>query len=297
MHRILPLTFHFSCRRRLLTGVLLPRIMEIMKIPRFTETPVVRPSAEPIFLDGGRRGDTRGVLLFHGWTGYPGEMKFLAERLHEGGFTVSVPRLPGHGTCGNDFAESGARDWCRRAVDSYAELKGRCASVYVAGLSMGGLLTLYLSSFFSPERIALAAPAVTNTNTFIKLTPLVSLFVKKTWKRKFQEDTEDEDRKYFAREYWSWNWIAQAAEVRKMQRFIRPILPRVTAPCLTIVSKKDPTVPLKAGEIVHNEISSKTKKKIVLEKSPHVLVNGPERELAAESILRWFLEEIPDSSP
>jgi len=257
-----------------------------MMIPRFTQAPVVRPSARSIFLEG----DERGVLLFHGWTGYPAEMKFLAEKLHKAGFTVLVPRLPGHGTCGDDFAHSGARDWCRRAVDAYADLQGMCELVYVAGLSMGGLLTLYLSSFFTPERIALAAPAVTNTNSFIKLTPLLRFFVQKTWKKEFQEDTEDEDRKYFAREYWSWSWISQAAEVRKMQRLVRGLLYKVTAPCLTIVSKKDPTVPLEAGEIVDSGISSAKKENIVLENSPHVLVNGPDRELVADSILRWFLE-------
>ena len=257
-----------------------------MKIPRFTETPVVRPTARSIFLEG----DKRGVLLFHGWTGYPAEMRFLSEKLHAAGFTVSVPRLPGHGTCGDDFANSGARDWFRRAVDTYADLQGMCESVYVAGLSMGGLLTLYLSSLFTPKRIALAAPAVTNTNTFIILTPLVRLFIQKTWKKEFREETEDEDRKYFAREYWSWNWIAQAAEVRKMQRMVRGILSQVTAPCLTIVSKKDPTVPVMAGEIVERGISSVEKKKVVLEESPHVLVNGPEREFVAESITQWFLE-------
>ena len=49
-------------------------------------------SAEPFDLVG---GDDLGVVLVHGFTGTPYEVRYLGERLAEAGFTVSGPRLPG----------------------------------------------------------------------------------------------------------------------------------------------------------------------------------------------------------
>ena len=46
------------------------------------------------FLQGG----SMGVLLIHGFTGAPTEMRLLGGFLHQNGLTVSAPLLPGHGT-------------------------------------------------------------------------------------------------------------------------------------------------------------------------------------------------------
>ena len=52
------------------------------------------PGAEAWSADGG----PAGVLVIHGFTGNPGSMRGLAEALAAAGFTVDLPRLPGHGT-------------------------------------------------------------------------------------------------------------------------------------------------------------------------------------------------------
>jgi carboxylesterase len=56
------------------------------------------------------------------------------------------------------------------------------------------------------------------------------------------------------------------------------------------VSKNDKSVPLKAAEIIDKGISSSVKKTIVLEHSPHVVVNDCEKELVADEIIAWFNE-------
>ena len=48
----------------------------------------------PFFLAGG----PVGVLLMHGFTGSPPEMRRLGDSLYGEGLTVSAPLLPGHGT-------------------------------------------------------------------------------------------------------------------------------------------------------------------------------------------------------
>ncbi len=65
------------------------------------------PKAEPLFHKAGKKG----VLLIHGFLGSPFEMKYLANRFIQNGFTVSVPRLPGHGTSLEDMARFTGSDW------------------------------------------------------------------------------------------------------------------------------------------------------------------------------------------
>lgn len=91
-------------------------------------------------------GDDRGVLVIHGFTGNPSSMRPIAEALAAAGFTVELPRLPGHGTSVDDMFETGFDDWLGEATRAYGELAGRCRQVAVVGLSMGGALTAWLAS-------------------------------------------------------------------------------------------------------------------------------------------------------
>ena len=100
------------------------------------------PGAEPWTSDAG----PVGVLVVHGFTGCPQSMRPLAEAFAAAGFTVSLPLLPGHGSRVEDMLPTRWADWSSAAEAAYAELAARCGSVCVAGLSMGGTLTLWLAS-------------------------------------------------------------------------------------------------------------------------------------------------------
>ncbi len=102
------------------------------------DDPTVMAGAEPFLFEG----SDVGVLLSHGFTGTTQSMRPLGEALAAAGFTVSAPRLPGHGTSPEDMAGTGARDWVGAIDAALDELRGRCSTVFMAGLSMGGTLTL-----------------------------------------------------------------------------------------------------------------------------------------------------------
>jgi carboxylesterase len=87
-----------------------------------------------------------GVLVLHGFTGNPGSMRPLAEALADAGFSVELPRLPGHGTVIDDMMPTRWRDWSGEAERAYLELAAHCDRTVVAGLSMGGTLCLWLAS-------------------------------------------------------------------------------------------------------------------------------------------------------
>lgn len=91
-------------------------------------------------------GSDTGVLVLHGFTGCPQSMRGLAEAFAAAGHTVELPLLPGHGTTVDDMITTGWADWSGAAEQAYDDLAGRCSRVVVAGLSMGGALTLWLAS-------------------------------------------------------------------------------------------------------------------------------------------------------
>ena len=104
--------------------------------------PSVLPGAEPFSSPGG----PDGALVLHGFTGCPQSMRGLAEAFASAGFAVELPRLPGHGTSIDDMLTTGWADWSGAAEAAYHDLAGRCEKVVVAGLSMGGTLTVWLAA-------------------------------------------------------------------------------------------------------------------------------------------------------
>src|SRR5919108_5492119 len=101
----------------------------------------VLPGAEPFDHSGG----PVGVLLCHGFTGSPQTLRGWAEYLAAQGLTVSLPRLPGHGTTWQDLATTGGDDWLAEVDAAFGRLADRCEQVFVFGLSMGGCLALRLA--------------------------------------------------------------------------------------------------------------------------------------------------------
>ena len=92
-------------------------------------------------LSGGRSG----VLLIHGLTGTPAEMRFVGNGLNRAGFTVLGMQLAGH--CGDeaDLLATGWRDWYASVVDAAERLQAQVDHLFVAGLSMGAVLALKLA--------------------------------------------------------------------------------------------------------------------------------------------------------
>ena len=90
-------------------------------------------------------GDGRGALVLHGFTGNPQSLRGVAMALADAGLTVELPLLPGHGTEVADMLPTRWDDWSGAAEEAYTALAARCDGVVVAGLSMGGLLALWLA--------------------------------------------------------------------------------------------------------------------------------------------------------
>jgi carboxylesterase len=105
------------------------------------------PGADP-WSHTADRADAAGALVIHGFTGNPGSMRGLAEAFAAAGFHVEMPRLPGHGTTVDDMLTTAWADWVGEAEAAYQRLAARVSPehIVVAGLSMGGSLTLRMGA-------------------------------------------------------------------------------------------------------------------------------------------------------
>jgi carboxylesterase len=141
-------------------------------VPTPPPTGGVLPGAEPIDLPGG----PVGALLCHGFTGTTQSMRPWAEHLAAAGLTVSAPRLPGHGTRWQDMNRTRFSDWYGELERTFDDLRARCESVFVMGLSMGGTLTLRLAELRAGEvaGIVVVNASLASERKDVKLAPLLS---------------------------------------------------------------------------------------------------------------------------
>jgi carboxylesterase len=98
-----------------------------------------------------KRGKT-GVLLVHGITGSPAEMKPLVRKLTAQGFSVACPQLAGHCSTLKELKQTRWSDWYASLEAAMERLGEECDTLFVSGLSMGALLALKLAADH-PDRI------------------------------------------------------------------------------------------------------------------------------------------------
>jgi carboxylesterase len=90
------------------------------------------------------KGTGPQVLLFHGLTGSPYDLRPLANSLHARGASVQVPLLKGHGTKIEDLRAVSAQNW----LDQGRSLLKKCDQdrpIILGGLSMGALIAIVLA--------------------------------------------------------------------------------------------------------------------------------------------------------
>lgn len=253
---------------------------------KFVDCKTVKRSL-PVLLEGSETG----VLFIHGFTGSPHDFEYMARKVHEAGFTVSVPRLPGHGTCGEDFLKTTANDWLRRAFDAYYDLKTVCKDVHIVGLSMGGVIALIMASILKPKKLVTLAAATHLVDNRIKIARFISLFKKKIPKESAQI-YDDPEYEFLNKEYWSFNWPKQAAELYRLVKMARKNITQIVSDTLVVAARNDNLVPLEAAQFIYSNVSSKKRKLLIFEQSGHVLSNDVEKEAVTEAVINWLKDKM-----
>ncbi len=226
----------------------------------------------PFFFEGG----PTGCLLIHGFSGSPPEMRLMGEFLAGKGLTVLGVRLAGHGTSPEDMATTTWRDWVASAEEGLRELQRRCEQVFVAGLSMGGLITLHLAARHPlPGIIVMAAPAYIADWRF-RFLPLAQYFIR--WVTPDIEsdltDPEAEERVFSYKRL----PIRCVVSLRELLRLVRQDLPQVKAPALIMQGEEDHHVPADSAPIIFEELGTAEKEIVWWPNSGHCITVDSERE-------------------
>ncbi len=229
------------------------------------KTHLVNPQLEgdPFLLEA---GDT-GVLLLHGLTATPAEVRRLGRNLHRAGFTVSGPLLPGHGETPAALNRVRWQDWFQTAEHAYAELAARCKRVFVGGESTGALLALLLAARHPEAAGVLAyAPALDlNAPRWQKLLlPLMALFVPSIPKGDLDGNTTWQGYRV--------NPLKGVYQLSRLQAAVRRELPQVTQPLLVVQGRRDQTIDQRSAERVYLGVKSTDKALIYMEKSGHCVL-------------------------
>jgi len=135
----------------------------------------VLPGAEPYSHEGG----PTGVLLCHGFTGSPQSLRPWAEYLAPEGLTVSLPRLPGHGTTWQEMNRTRWEDWYAEVDRAFGELQAATSEIFVMGLSMGACLALRLAELngAAVSGLVLVNPSITADTKLFLLAPVLKVII------------------------------------------------------------------------------------------------------------------------
>jgi carboxylesterase len=118
------------------------------------------------------QGDNgKAVLLMHGLTSGAAQMIPMARFINDYGYTVCCVNLAGHGTYPEEINKTTAEDMVLKAKYDYENLRKYHDTVYVGGISTGGLLSLMLASIYPEIRgiVSIAAPAKLVPGSFISV--------------------------------------------------------------------------------------------------------------------------------
>src|SRR5437868_566360 len=93
-----------------------------------------------------QEGNSRGILLLHGFGDTPQTLNILARELHSAGYDVRAPLLPGHGRSFESFAASRHKEWLAFARGELKTMRANHDVVVLGGLSMGGAIAAILAA-------------------------------------------------------------------------------------------------------------------------------------------------------
>ena len=227
------------------------------------------PGAEPFRFDAD--GDA-GVLLVHGFTGSPFEMRPLGEYLAERGVGSVAPLLRGHGTHPRDLLDCGYRDWLADAGVALGELRARYRSVFLVGLSMGGVIALNLAARQAGDRgiagvVPLCAPVRLRDWRLGHLAVLQHLVRWHAWGRPDVNDSGAWDRLVGYRRF-------RAASIGQVQLLVddtRDLLPAIRQPILVVQAREDHVVPARNAVELIEAVGSSDRQLLWLDNSYHVV--------------------------
>jgi carboxylesterase len=285
----------------------------VFSLSRGPSAGVVARLPEEIVLKGTLQ---KTIILIHGLTGTPNEMRHLAFYFHKRGYSVICPRLARHGEPLHALKYATWEEFYDSVRALFLKTLETGDKVYVAGLSMSALFVLLLAEEFGAKVSAGIGLAPTlffdgwNVPWYHRLLPVVSYTPLKYhffFKESSPYGIKNEKIRAMVHRYYSHADLGNLADIskygyaffplslfyqlRRLTRKVTPLLDRIDAPMLLIHPQEDDTASLKNSQFIFDRISSAVKKLVVLTDSYHVITADQEREKVAREMAE-FLDSL-----
>ena len=220
----------------------------------------------------------------------------MGEYLNEQGHTCLGVRLSGHATNSEDMIRSRYTDWMTSVEEAYHLLRGTSEDIFLVGLSMGGILSLLMSTKLKVAGVvAMSTPYKLPDDPRLKYIEVISKFI--TYMPKNSGDAG-----WFDPEAWKGhisypqNPVRSLAELNKLLGEMRAALPKIDVPVLLIHSKDDKYVDpenLEWNYAALEKASDKTK--LYITGSGHVVTRDAARRQVFDAVVE-FIQRIGKSN-
>lgn len=231
----------------------------------------------------------KGVLLIHGWTSTPYEVRLLGEYLHENGYTVIAPQLRGHGTVPKDLENVRWCHWMEDIQEAYQELRKDCGRIFVGGSSIGSNLAIH---FAGREKniaglILLATPyKLKNEKLSLGFARILKMF--KKYHRKIYPPTSGLSTSVTRLISYQRYPIKSALEIFDLIKKSREIFPAIRQPCILLQSTHDHIVARDSLEQMYADAGSEKKVKKYVNKAYHSFISDIRNKNVFEDIFQFI---------
>ncbi len=197
------------------------------------------------------------VLLLHGMTANPSELRHLGDYLFENGFSVHCPCLSGHCQSIEELSQISSSVWIEDAVRGAENVIEECTNIpfFVIGLSFGSLLASIAAARASVKPsglVLMSAPMKFNSRKRSFFLPLLSRFPDWFLNLLWCEEKQERDKSSFKlpRHAYDHHSVGAAARLVQVRRIARVYLRTMELPLLAMQDPEDHHLNPKAVEEV-----------------------------------------------
>ncbi len=275
---------------------------------KLAEAPILETSYS---LQGIAGGGT--VILIHGMTGTPHEMRSIAKFLNQKGYTIICPRLANHGSPIEMLSKTTWEECYQSVREAFKNVQADSGPFFASGLSMGALLALLLADEFPSQIDGVSCLSPTlfydgwNTPWARHLLPLAyitpfkrffyfkeehpygikNIAVRQRIHRYFDKAGLD-NIEHVAQYGYPYFPVTLLCELHFLVKYLTPRLDRIKTPVQLIQAKEDDMTSVKNSQFVYDHIGSDIKELVLLYDSYHIITADQERDVVAQKVESFF---------
>ena len=230
------------------------------------------------------------VILIHGFTGSPDDMRELAKYLFSQNISVKVPRLAGHASYWTELEKTSFYDWWKSVEDEVIEASGKYQKIFLIGYSFGGNLALDLAARYGDK---ITGVVTLGASVFLRKEIMIRIFLpffhhlfKKYRKRYISNENlfEYEDSGCYA--------CVPTKSIYDFYKFIKMFtkreLHKVKVPTLIIHSRDDAITHPLSSQFIFDRIGSAKKELVMLDELNHNPLASKRRDMIFGRIIRFI---------